>query len=618
MEQAPLSPRLARLARGAAGGAGAAFEDLALALAATGISTYLAVTKLFLTPEDFVAAGSGEDPSLQGALKRLWVAADQEEGHYLEACARVRQVARKHKPLYRETHRGPIVGPTERCPGGAVKAPVRSWAAAAPRKRMRAGAPCLSAQEQDAHRLEKAVLRALALQHEVGPYSGRIASFVENGLPQQDQDKLLRNLAVHRATVATTIEQHLRSLTKLAAWAEARGKIAWTLSAPELAVWAEGTAGGAKSVPRQLLAGLRWASSMYLLPWPLQDPLITATEALSTREAAARRKQAPPYDQRVIDSLEDVFKEAATRAEKFIAGFLLVLAMGVLRFSDLNRSSRLTLGRDSLHGICWKSKKKIGEMPWAMLRRTHRSPDLGGEVLLIFKAVLPLTPVGGCAEAWETSGWLWPHMTLVSGVPQLTQPVRQGSYHNCINMQGWLHSRLGHDQRFTLHSPRFYLPTVAGQLQMSVEERNLLGHWDPHSKMPLRYDQARCAGELIAKNKITSALKQGFIPAGPFELPGLADARVGSGGTSLEVGAEGDGRLGAASSTQPTADSREMTQCLCNTASHILHKLDTAKGGRLFVITSGMQVLRISRRYGYMGQRPALTSSVPAAGLRDP
>ena len=249
---------------------------------------------------------------------------------------------------------------------------------------------------------------------------------------------------------------------------------------------------------------------MYLLPWTLEDPLIQATEGLSAREAAAKRKQAAPYDQRTTDDVEDFFKQADTCSEKYIAGFLLVLALGVLRFSDLNRSSRVTLGRDSLHGLCWKCKKKIREMPWAMLRHTARGSDLGAEIIAVYKQVLPLTAIGGQAESWETLGWIWPHIDLVMGIPQLAQPVRPGSYHNCIRMQSWLHVKLGHSQRFTLHSPRFYLPTVAGQLQMPLEERNLLGHWDPQSKMPLRYDQARCAGELVAKNKISAALKQGF------------------------------------------------------------------------------------------------------------
>ena len=190
----------------------------------------------------------------------------------------------------------------------------------------------------------------------------------------------------------------------VAMWAETKAKCPWTLSAPELVIWAESTAGNAKSVPRQLFAGLKWASSMYLLPWTLEDPLIQATEGLSAREAAAKRKQAAPYDQRTTDDVEDFFKQADTCSEKYIAGFLLVLALGVLRFSDLNRSSRVTLGRDSLHGLCWKCKKKIREMPWAMLRHTARGSDLGAEIIAIYKQVLPLTAIGGQAESWETLG----------------------------------------------------------------------------------------------------------------------------------------------------------------------------------------------------------------------
>ena len=65
---------------------------------------------------------------------------------------------------------------------------------------------------------------------------------------------------------------------------------------------------------------------------------------------------------------------------------------------------------------------------------------------------------------------------------------------------------------WSLHSPRFFLPSVAGQMRFSLEDRRTLGRWGPSSHMPVRYDRARCVAELCLKAEVMSSLKQGFVP----------------------------------------------------------------------------------------------------------
>ena len=540
-----------------------------------GVLTYLAVTKIFPSSAEAEQAAADRGTQVRAALKVLWDTAEEEEGKYLEACAHVRRVARSHLPVARETHTSNPLGASQ-WRASSEPQHTRQWAVSQRGKRARTATSGQCAQEEDATRLERAVLRALALRHDLGCHSQRIQSFTELGLPQQDQEGLLRCLAVHKAGAATTIEQHLRSLTRLGKWADARGKSPWTLSAPELAIWVKDTAGGAKSVPRQLLAALKWAHAMYTLPWPLEDPLIQATERLSSRQAAAERKQAAPYEQGTIDDLLQTFQQGGPLEEQFISGFLLMLALAVLRFSDLHRVSCIALGRDSLYGTSWKSKKKAGSMPWAMLRLTHHGQDLGRDIMAVFKAVLPSVQVQEGEDSWKTQGLIWPHMALMCGTPQLAKPVRKGSYHSCINMQAWIHRKMGHRTHFTLHSPRFYMPSLAGQMQLPIDERNLLGHWGPGSTMALRYDQARCAGELVAKRKIMQALQGGFEPAGPFELPRTrSPTDVTSSLRSRqaqEVAAASVVETCPIASEAPPESADPPLPCLFNKASQVLHR----------------------------------------------
>ena len=92
-------------------------------------------------------------------------------------------------------------------------------------------------------------------------------------------------------------------------------------------------------------------------------------------------------------------------------------------------------------------------------------------------------------EHGSLTGWFWPHMTITSEGLKITTLPRQGSYGNCLRVQSWIHEKLGHPERFTLHSPKFYMPTLAGQVGLSLEERNQMCHWSPSSTMPLVYDR---------------------------------------------------------------------------------------------------------------------------------
>ena len=71
----------------------------------------------------------------------------------------------------------------------------------------------------------------------------------------------------------------------------------------------------------------------------------------------------------------------------------------------------------------------------------------------------------------------------------------------------------------TLHSCRRLLPTLGGQLLMTIEARRTLGHWGPNSPEPLRYDTSQCVSELAYKSQIAEKVGQGWRPGPDFEPP---------------------------------------------------------------------------------------------------
>ena len=166
------------------------------------------------------------------------------------------------------------------------------------------------------------------------------------------------------------------------------------------------------------------------------------------------------YEHKHVMDLMARFRDLEDCEERFAVGFLLLLAFGVLRFQDLYRCKSVKLSRDSIYGTCWRRKNKHGQFPWAALREPNDGFDFGQMMLVL-------------------------HMTITSEGLKITTLPRQGSYGNCLRVQSWIHEKLGHPERFTLHSPKFYMPTLAGQVGLSLEERNQMCHWSPSSTMPL-------------------------------------------------------------------------------------------------------------------------------------
>ena len=486
-----VSPRLRRVLRKSLGTERAELWEKALA---PKVDSVMGITALF---------GNGQCMALSVGIEeideatKLWEAADEEADAIAEATAKVRRVAKQHEPLKATTEMLAPPGTTLRKAGNSGR-------------NSRAGRRRGQDAEEEADRdLEKALEEAYAWADAAGAASRRITTMRDAGLCNADVKSLLRNLFLHKVGVASTLINHLRNLARLRRWAEAKGLNMWTLSVTHLAFFLRDEGRTGKTVAAVLKSTLDWANFVLDLHWSLEDPLVVSVAGKDRREARAAREQATPYTKHVVDELLR-FYEQAEGAEKFTTGFALLLAMAVLRFSDLDRTMDLSLNPDCLYGHTWRSKSKPEGMPWAMPRLTWTGFDIGGahyaQTLVVFAGV-------------QVRNWQWPAMNMMDDKLSFTDPVRHGSYGNCLRAHNLVLRKAGIQGDYTLHSPRFFAPGLAGQLGLTLEQRRALGHWGPNSQMPVRYDQARCCTELRMKAELWDSLHRGYIPAQDFRIP---------------------------------------------------------------------------------------------------
>ena len=93
----------------------------------------------------------------------------------------------------------------------------------------------------------------------------------------------------------------------------------------------------------------------------LSDSLVLSQVQLSAKRAEEAREQAPPLTHSILVALVDLLHRAAIQGHVGMSvyiGFILTLAFGCLRWSDLQRSCTVGLSKDSLYGESWRSKRE--------------------------------------------------------------------------------------------------------------------------------------------------------------------------------------------------------------------------------------------------------------------
>ena len=125
---------------------------------------------------------------------------------------------------------------------------------------------------QHAESAEQRNLDRLELQETMRPWSTRLQNFDAAGIPHPTQETLLRAVIQLKARVAATIQMHLRSVSRLQAWADKRDLQVGTLRADHMAAWLLEKSTCGATVPSRLVAGLKWVQRVYLLPLGSKGP----------------------------------------------------------------------------------------------------------------------------------------------------------------------------------------------------------------------------------------------------------------------------------------------------------------------------------------------------------
>lgn len=366
--------------------------------------------------------------------------------------------------------------------------------------------------------LARVLDRAISLAWRIGASVGLLPELLTELKQVQEVNRLLRLILLGASGAVNTWRASVRAVERLERWSMSHGLSLPGLSGTRIAQFLSDAAEGGHSVPTSLRAGLKLMSDALLLKWPLEHPVVLAVCKLAKRSAldamAHQETSSPCLTVEQLQHLEAIGCDSqhplALRWGALLGCFL---AHACLRFSDAQRSERIQLGHASLYGYCWRSKRRRTGFPFAALRAGF-SVHPWAEQLIDF------------LTKFESQHALQLDFVLPQFGVQLDKPLVRPATYSCA--VGLLRQALrlpplclseGAAHQVTLHACRRLLPTLAGQMLMSIESRRVLGHWGPRSAEPLRYDTSRCVSELAYKAQVSSHVIAGWRPGADFEPP---------------------------------------------------------------------------------------------------
>ena len=367
--------------------------------------------------------------------------------------------------------------------------------------------------------METTLDRAVAVAWRVGAEAGLLRELRSELRNMREVDKMLRLTFLGASGAVNTWRAAVRAVERLERWSVAHGLSRDEWTGIRLSIFLSDAGRGGHSVPTSVRCGLKLMSDSLMLAWPLEHPLVMAVCRMSSRSAQAQRssaeaKKLPCLSVEQLQHLE--FVGCSTNvllAIRWAALMGCFLAHACLRFSDAQRSESIQLGKASLFGFCWRSKRQRAGFPFAALRAgfsKHPWADALHDMMSRFTL-----------EHSIVLDYVMPHFGA-----DLVRPVPRPAKYACV--VGLLRRALrcpplavseAASVQVTLHACRRLLPTLAGQMLMSIESRRVLGHWGPQSAEPQRYDTSRCVSELAYKAQVSTNVVAGWRPGADFEPP---------------------------------------------------------------------------------------------------
>ena len=254
------------------------------------------------------------------------------------------------------------------------------------------------------------------------------------------------------------------------------------------------------TVPKGTWTSINWWNDLAGLRLQMRSPIINGKVKRALEDHTPKEKT--PFTQEMVAHVEYLVICSKNKYLKTAASWVCLLVHGCLRWSDLQRVTTDTLGisEDAIFGIARKTKtrdkmrwaadsggicgKKWGPHAWEALVKHQVNADF----------ILPLPVEDFTAFDWQKSAKAY-HARIV---------MRQVLRAKPLNMS------FEEASKYTLHSPRYFLPTCAGAYDFPLEKRNFIGHWSHKSTMALKYDRGFCTTELNIKNEIMKHFHNGW------------------------------------------------------------------------------------------------------------
>ena len=249
-------------------------------------------------------------------------------------------------------------------------------------------------------------------------------------------------------------------------------------------------------VPGRHRSALMWVENTFKILLYTDDHLVQAQCHFKGTRDSPIKAQAPSVE--TVKKLEAfVIDKKSPVGLCIIAGILLCMVHGVLRWSDIQRSVDLTLGAQLLFAKA-TMKRKDTLTPWVASRKGFGGRDWAGPWI----------------KALRSCNMPGTDFVLFQPKSEDTFSVRPASYATVVTYSRVVLMRIGLSAkealRFTLHGYRQVYPTLANQLGLESLEQEAIGHWKKGSAMPQVYDTLTNSLEIRAKQRVLGALSRGF------------------------------------------------------------------------------------------------------------
>ena len=230
----------------------------------------------------------------------------------------------------------------------------------------------------------------------------------------------------------------------------------------------------------------RYASKVYGeaigIVFPTNRPAVLQASAIRGHQP----KSAPCLETDFILALDaGANNRESPSGHRLYCAMFTLLALTSLRFGDTRMAQDLWLSETALCGPSINNKDKSRNLTqWATPLLSLRAKSKWYEPIVEFWSKIK-PPERKFAP-------LFPHVTNDWKI-EYKRPASYGIVQGRLDV---LLVEFVFSKGCRLHSFRNWAPTVARQLRFPREEREVIGHWAPGSKMPDRYDRSVCAAEL--------------------------------------------------------------------------------------------------------------------------